>query len=80
MLRFSQAIRNSHTVTGSSAKTCQDGTTGTVSLFASYYSVHSDKAVLSFGAGCATHDDTFTGSILHVEISREGHEVTSTTG
>jgi hypothetical protein len=66
------------TVSASDDSACPDGTTGSVTLFASYHAVHKDKAVLAFAAACSTHDDTFTGSILHVEIARDGHQVTST--
>jgi hypothetical protein len=66
------------TVSASDDAACPDGTTGSVTLFASYHAVHKDKAVLAFVAACSTHDDTFTGSILHVEIARDGRQVTST--
>ncbi len=54
---------------------CPVGATGTVSLFASYYSVHHDKASMQFAGTCAAWDETFTGSILHVEISHYGAEI-----
>jgi hypothetical protein len=54
---------------------CPVGATGTVSLFASYYGVHRDKASLAFSGTCAAWDQTFTASILHVEISHDGAEI-----
>jgi hypothetical protein len=59
------------------AAACPDATTGTVRLFASYYEVHKDRAILTFAAPCAGDDLTFEGSILHVEIARDGHQITS---
>lgn len=57
------------------AAVCPVGASGTVSLFASYYSVHHDKASLQFTGTCAAWDETFTGAILHVEISHNGAEI-----
>jgi hypothetical protein len=57
------------------AAVCPVGATGTASLFASYYSVHHDKASLQFTGTCAAWDETFSGSILHVEISHNGAEI-----
>ena len=54
---------------------CARGTTGSATLFASYYSVHRDSIALHFAAGCASHDRTFTGSIVHVSIARDGRQV-----
>ena len=54
---------------------CPKGTSGSVTLFASYYSVHRDRIVLHFAPACASHDHTFTGSIVHVLIARNGHQV-----
>lgn len=51
---------------------CPTDSTGTVNLFASYYSTHSDKASMSFAGTCAGWDESFSGSILHVEISNDG--------
>jgi hypothetical protein len=38
-------------------------------------SVHRDSIVLHFAAACASHDHTFTGSIVHVLIARNGAQV-----
>lgn len=54
---------------------CPVGATGTVSLFASYYSVHKDTVTMQFAGTCAAWNETFTGSILHVEISHNGAEI-----
>jgi hypothetical protein len=54
---------------------CPIGSTGTVALFASYFSVHHDKATMTFTGSCAGWDQTFSGAVLHVEIARDGHEV-----
>ena len=54
---------------------CPRGTPGSVTLFASYYSVHRDSIVVHFASACASHDHTFTGSIVHVLIARNGHQV-----
>ncbi|HEY5144731.1 MAG TPA: hypothetical protein VII98_14625 [Solirubrobacteraceae bacterium] len=62
-------------VTGSDDADCARGTHGTVTLFASYYDVHVDSAVLRFGAGCAGHDHTYRGSSLKVLITRSGAQV-----
>ena len=51
---------------------CPTGSTGTVTLFASYYSTHSDRASLVFTGTCAGWNESFKGSILHVEISNHG--------
>ncbi len=56
---------------------CAVGTRGTVTLFASYYSVHRDTLVLHFGSACAGHDHRFAGPNLHVEIDRGGKQVNS---
>jgi hypothetical protein len=57
---------------------CTQGARGSVTLFASYYSVHRDRIVTRFGAACSDHDLTFTGSSVNVEISRNGAQVNST--
>ncbi len=54
---------------------CPVGATGTVSLFASYYSVHKDKATMVFTGTCSAWNETFTGRVLHVEISHNGAEI-----
>jgi hypothetical protein len=65
-------------VSASNDSTCTTGAKGTVTLFASYYSVHRDSIVTRFGPACSDHDNTFTGSRVHVEISRNGAQVNST--
>ncbi len=62
-------------VTGSDDASCAKGTHGTVTLFASYYDVHVDSAVLHFAAGCSAHDHTYRGSSLKVLITRSGAQV-----
>jgi hypothetical protein len=54
---------------------CAVGTKGTITLFASYYSTHVDTIAMHFGAACADHDHRFSGTIVHVEIDRGGHQV-----
>jgi hypothetical protein len=66
------------TVSGSNDSACPAGSGGTVTLFASYYSVHRDSIVLHFSSACADHDHTFTGSIVHVLIARDGRQVNTT--
>jgi hypothetical protein len=63
------------TVTASDDASCPRGTPGSVTLFASYYSVHRDSVVLHFAGACASHDHSFGGSIVHVEIARNGRQV-----
>ncbi len=62
-------------VAGTDDGACPLGTPGSVTLFASYYSVHRDSIVLHFAAACSSHDHSFTGAIVHVEIARNGHQV-----
>ncbi len=62
-------------VTGSDDASCATGTHGSVTLFASYYDVHVDSAVLRFGAGCRAHDHTYRGASLKVLITRSGAQV-----
>jgi hypothetical protein len=57
---------------------CPTGTHGTITLFASYYSVHVDTIALHFTGGCGDHDHSFGGSVVHVLIARNGHQVNST--
>jgi hypothetical protein len=64
-------------VTATSDASCPRGTSGSVTLFASYYGVHRDSIVLHFAAACASHDHTFAGTIVHVLIARDGHQVNS---
>jgi hypothetical protein len=63
------------TVSASNDPECATGTHGTVTLFASYHSIHSDSLQLRFTGGCADHDHTYTGSQLHVLITRGGAQV-----
>jgi hypothetical protein len=63
------------TVSATDDAACRAGTRGTVTLFASYYSVHRDSIALHFSGGCADHDHTFTGSIVRVLITRNGAQV-----
>ncbi|HEY1778539.1 MAG TPA: hypothetical protein VGG41_20455 [Solirubrobacteraceae bacterium] len=65
------------TVSASDDKGCPTATHGTVTLFASYYSVHRDSIALHFSGACATHDHTFTGAIVKVLITRNGAQVNS---
>jgi hypothetical protein len=51
---------------------CPVGSTGKVTLFASYYSTHSDRASIAFNGACTGWNESFSGSILHVEISNNG--------
>jgi hypothetical protein len=68
------------TVSSSSDSNCPVGTSGSVHLFASYHGVHEDSASMQFAAACSTHDASFSGSLLHVLIGRDGHQVNSLTG
>jgi len=56
---------------------CPKGTHGTVTVFASYYSVHRDSIALHFTGACADHDHTFTGAAVKVLITRNGAQVNS---
>jgi hypothetical protein len=62
-------------VSASDDAACPRGTAGSVTLFASYYSVHRDSIVMRFAPACASHDHSFGGTIVHVEIARNGHQV-----
>lgn len=62
-------------VTASNDSACTVGTQGTATLFASYYSVHRDSLRLRFTGSCADHAHTYTGSQLHVLITRHGAQV-----
>ena len=66
------------TVSATDDKTCPKGSRGTVTLFASYYSVHRDSIVVHFAGACTDHNHTFTGSIVKVLIARNGAQVNST--
>jgi hypothetical protein len=69
------ALELKGTVSASSDPECATGTHGTVTLFASYYSVHHDSLRLRFAGGCTDHDHTYTGSQLHVLLTRGGAQV-----
>ncbi|MGD1051271.1 MAG: hypothetical protein ABR947_09390 [Solirubrobacteraceae bacterium] len=64
-------------VSASDDAACPAGATGSVTLFASYYSVHHDSVALSFASGCSDHDHTFTGAQVHILIASDGHQVDS---
>ncbi len=66
------------TVGATDDSACPKGSRGTVTLFASYYSVHRDSIVVRFAGACTDHNDTFTGSIVKVLITRNGAQVNST--
>jgi hypothetical protein len=66
------------TVSATDDSTCPKGTRGTITLFASYYSVHRDSIVTHFAGACTDHNHTFTGSIVRVLITRNGAQVNST--
>ncbi len=51
---------------------CPVGSTGTVTLFASYYGTHVDKASMRFASACAGWDESFASPTLHVLISNNG--------
>jgi hypothetical protein len=55
--------------------TCATGATGTITLFASYYSVHRDTMRIHFSARCTGHNLSYGGSALHVYIARDGAQV-----
>jgi hypothetical protein len=63
------------TVSATDDAACPRGTPVSVTLFASYYSVHRDSIVVHFASACSRHDHGFTGTIVHVEIARSGHQV-----
>jgi len=54
---------------------CPQGTLGTITLFASYYSVHRDTMQFHFGSGCIGHNLNYSGPSLHVYIARHGAQV-----
>jgi hypothetical protein len=64
-------------VSASDDPACTVGTTGTLTLFASYFATHVDSVELRFGAACSGHDYTFTGSGVVVLIARHGAQVNS---
>ena len=54
---------------------CAKGATGTITLFASYYSVHRDTMQIRLGSRCHGHDLSYSGTALHVYIARHGAQV-----
>lgn len=54
---------------------CATGATGTITLFASYYSVHRDAMQIHFNSSCTGHNRSYSGSALHVYIARHGAQV-----
>ncbi len=69
------ALELKGTVSASNDPACTAGTHGTVTLFASYHAIHRDSLQLRFTGGCADHDHIYTGSQLHVLITRGGAQV-----
>jgi hypothetical protein len=55
---------------------CAMGATGTITLFASYYSVHRDTMRIRFSFRCTGHNLSYGGPTLHVYIARHGAQVT----
>jgi hypothetical protein len=64
-------------VSASDDSACPVGTIGTVTLFASYFETHRDTLALTFSGGCTDHDHRYSGSSLHVLITRKGAQVNS---
>jgi len=62
-------------VNASDDMTCATGATGTITLFASYYSVHRDTMQIHFSARCTGHNLSYSGPALHVYIARHGAQV-----
>jgi hypothetical protein len=62
-------------VRASDDKACAKGATGTITLFASYYSVHRDTMQIHFNPLCTGHNRSYSGSALHVYIARHGAQV-----
>ena len=62
-------------VRASDDKACATGATGTITLFASYYSVHRDTMQTHFNSRCTGHNQSYNGSALHVYIARHGAQV-----
>jgi hypothetical protein len=54
---------------------CATGAVGTMTLFASYFSVHRDTMRIHFSSRCTGHNLTYGGSTLHVYIARRGAQV-----
>jgi hypothetical protein len=64
-------------VAASDDPSCPSGGAGTVTLFASYFSVHRDTLRLRFAGTCSAHNHLFGGPGLHVLITRKGAQVNS---
>jgi hypothetical protein len=62
-------------VRASDDRSCATGASGTVTLFASYFSVHRDTMRTHFGSRCTGHNLDYSGSALHVYIARQGAQV-----
>jgi hypothetical protein len=62
-------------VRASDGKRCVKGATGTITLFASYYSVHRDTMRIQFSSRCTGHNLSYSGSALQVFIARHGAQV-----
>ena len=62
-------------VRASDDQDCAKGATGTITLFASYYSVHRDTMQIHFNSRCGGHNRSYSGSALHVYIARHGVQV-----
>jgi len=62
-------------VRASDDMTCGQGVTGTITLFASYYSVHRDTMQIQLSSRCTGHNLSYSGSALHVYIARDGAQV-----
>jgi hypothetical protein len=60
-------------VTATDDASCAVGTRATMTLFASYYDVHVDRAALRFDAGCRKHDHTWRDPQLKIQIQRKGN-------
>ena len=60
-------------VTATDDVSCAIGTRATMTLFASYYDVHVDRAALRFDAGCRKHDHTWLAPQLKLQIQRKGN-------
>ncbi len=60
-------------VTATDDASCAVGTRASMTLFASYYDVHVDRAALRFDAGCRKHDHTWRDPQLKIQIQRKGN-------
>jgi hypothetical protein len=63
------------TVSASDSAACATGTSGTVTIFASYFQGHHDSVQLRFGPACSAESATFAGRALHALVANEGHQV-----